>query len=253
MSQRKPRIIFPIALLLLSSSDAESELPPKSEQATQAPAAEDPGWTKPVNGIRATAFAVQDRVPVGQAAHLIVLFKNVSDKTVTLPQVYLMPTVALALDDHPFGNDHPFNAIIVQSVPGADGMCILWAQQKAVRRLKEVSLERRLQPGQLLALSVTLKADRDLLERVLSERLVSHRKEPSIAVLRHETQLLSSSDPGPRDLEFVFRPAGFCPTNRETKLTDDAVPWQDVEFRLPPVRIEIYDPSQPLRKSREQE
>jgi len=249
VNHRTVGVLAVLALLSLSPSVAETDRPAKPAQAKATPSVDDSGWTKPVNGIRATAFAVQSRVRLGQAAHLVVLFQNVSDKRVTLPPVHLMPDPALGLDDHPYGKDHPFNAIVVQSIPSGNPSCILWERLQALEMARS---PHRLQPGQLLALSVTLRADPDSRVEALRELLLQTRK-PEIAVIRRETGLLMPGETGQRDLELVFRPSGFHSAEGPRSLSDDAAQWRDVEFHLPPVRIRIYDPKQPLRKLREQE
>ncbi len=204
---------------------------------------------EPINGIRAMAFAAQGRVPVGQAAHLTVLFQNVSDRDVELPEMYLMPTVALSLAEHPFGKDHRYNAIIEQSIPDTF-TCILWDRQAVMARpMNEPTL---LRPGELRIASITLAARKqDMLKREEYLREVTiARGHEDVTVQELGTELLLQRDPGVRDLKLVFRPHGFRQPPG-LRLSDvSGVSWENVEFRFPPVRIEIVDPATPSSSER---
>ena len=60
--------------------------------------------------------------------HLFVMIQNVSDHPVERPLLRVMPTAGLAKDDHPFGREHPYNAMVIGR-PAEGRMFITWALQ----------------------------------------------------------------------------------------------------------------------------
>jgi hypothetical protein len=188
-------------------------------------------WSEPVNGLRARLVATQEVFALDHPISLIMLFHNVGDKGVELPGgVNVMPTLAMK-GEHPYGEDHDFNAAI-------------WMTHQARRLEPQLGLEARLRkenaavqidPGEIYMTIINI-------EPVKVHRQEPHRHQPIQmgSDVQRDRARLAVTEPGEYVLEALWKPAGLATASRRRR-PEISEQWRGEQIEFPPITVRIVN------------
>ena len=197
------------------------------------------GWSEPVEGLRVRAVLGRKEIRLGEPVSLFVMIQNVSDEAITLPDFRVMPRAGLAEDDHPFGEHHQFNTMLICH-PENGSMCILWAMQAEMQ--EAAMLRTYLNPHDVFLM--VLEFDTNPAEIM---KLAEAFELQEANVERHEVDLAAVSGPGRYGLRWVFDSEGLADEGADVIMSD--VPRR---LETPTVILTVRDPDEPAGALRQQ-
>lgn len=191
-----------------------------------------PEWGKPVNGVRARIFSVQDGYEPGEDLQFVLMFQNISSKSLPWPGCDLFPCVL------PKGGRSP--EVLDRTNLRLDlDHDVKEHEQLLVDRVKKLQQLDRLAPNDIRVVVITVSQPG---RRVEEQKKLARLGEPQ----RETADLVVRLKPGEYRFRVTYSPMGFpLPEGAEKERLDEsdemARLWDGKSIPVPPVTVTIAE------------